>query len=461
MIDIPAGTKTLIVVLLLAAALNACAPLVTPMPTAVILPVPTQSPLPAQATLPTATPTPRATATKAPIIPPTGTIAWPSLTPVNALIPFTVLHDFSGQPGDGRIPYGVIVLSSGIFYGTTTFGGLPGGENSRGNVFRMNMDGSGFAELHAFAGGNADGWKPWSGLAISGGVIYGSTVYGGPYDEKGGVLYSMNLAGSAYRVLHTFGEPGDGFGASTSPVLVGTDLYGMTRWGGNGVGTIYKFDTLQQKYSQLYRFAADGRAGSSPLGTLTAPGDGFLYGLTWLGGAHDLGTLFRIRLDGSAFETLHHFSGNLQGAYPYDSLVFDSDHTLYGTTLGTYGNDSSDLGTIFKFDIASGAYTVLHNFAGGPADSVKPNGSVVLFPDGLRLFGVTHGDDAWGGKELGALYQMNVDGTGFKLLHEFTGGMHGATPMRTPILVNGSLYGMTAYGGAKNYGIIYRFQVPR
>jgi uncharacterized repeat protein (TIGR03803 family) len=33
--------------------------------------------------------------------------------------------------------------------------------------------------------------------------------------------------------------------------------------------------------------------------------------------------------------------------------------------------------------------------------------------------------------------------------------------MRTPLLINGALYGMTAYGGTQNYGIIYRFQIPK
>jgi len=41
----------------------------------------------------------------------------------------------------------------------------------------------GFTVLHEFMGGNNDGWKPWSGLAISGDMIYGSTVYGGPHGK--------------------------------------------------------------------------------------------------------------------------------------------------------------------------------------------------------------------------------------------------------------------------------------
>jgi uncharacterized delta-60 repeat protein len=377
---------------------------------------------------------------------------------------FTALHQFGSQPDNGRIPYGLLTLSDGVLYGTTTYGGAPynvppTNPANKGNVFKMNMDGSGFRVLHEFTGGANDGWKPWSGLAISGEMIYGSTVYGGPRGEGGGVIYEMNLDGGGFRILHAFGEPGDGFGGSTSPILVGDTLYGLTRWGGNGTGTIYSYNTTTEVYTQLYRFAASSSNGNAPLGTLTAANDGYLYGATWLGGKNNMGTLFRIKPDGSAFETLYNFAGGAQGKYPYDTLAFDGNHTLYGTTLGEYGLNLSDLGTVFKYDIASKAYSVLHKFAGGANDGGKPNGSVVLSSDGVTLYGSTHGDDAWGGKEFGILYQMNLDGTGFKQLYEFKGGAAGATPMRTPLLINGALYGMTAYGGAENYGLVYRFQV--
>jgi uncharacterized delta-60 repeat protein len=381
----------------------------------------------------------------------------------NSAAGFTALHQFGSQADNGRVPYGVLVPYNGVFYGTTTYGGPPynvppTNPANKGNVFKMNMDGTGFTVLHEFVGGNNDGWKPWSGLAVSGNMVYGSTVYGGPRGESGGVIYKMDTNGSGFRVLHAFGETGDGFGGSTSPILVGETLYGLTRWGGNGTGTIYSYNTTTDVYKQLHRFAANGSNGSSPLGTLTAGNDGYLYGLTWLGGKNNLGTLFRIKTDGTGFETLYHFAGGTQGKYPYDTLVFDGSHTLYGATLGEYGVNLSDLGTVFKYDITGKTYSVLHKFAGGTNDSGKPNGSVVLSPDGITLYGTTHGDDAWGGNEFGILYQMNVDGSMFKKLYEFDGGMAGATPMRTPLLIDGALYGMTAYGGAENYGLIYRYR---
>jgi uncharacterized repeat protein (TIGR03803 family) len=377
---------------------------------------------------------------------------------------FTTLHHFAGAANNGRVPYGLLIPHEGLFYGTTTYGGPPydkppGNPANKGNLFKLNPDGTGFTVLHEFTGGPADGWKPWSGLALSGQEIFGSTVYGGPHGEKGGTLYTLHTDGSGFRLLHTFGDPNDGYGASTSPTRLGEALFGLTRWGGNGSGTIYAYDLAQASYRLLYRFAADGRDGRHPLGTLTPASDGFLYGLTWYGGRNDMGTLFRLKPDGSAFETLHHFAGGKLGKCPYDSPVFDGKHTLYGTTLGDYGNVPTDLGTLFKFDLSTRTHTVLHKFAGGPVDSGKPNGAVVLSPDGLLLYGTTHGDKVWGGNEFGILYQVNLDGSGFKILYEFNGKLAGDTPMRTPILLDGHLYGMTAFGGNYNYGVIWKYRV--
>ena len=375
---------------------------------------------------------------------------------------FSILHHFTGRQGDGCGPYGLLVFENGYLYGTTTYGGPPyktppTNPDNKGNVFRMKLNGGDFQILHNFSGGAIDGWKPWSGLAIKNNKIYGSTVYGGPQGEKGGVLYELNVEGSGFRILHTFGGPDDGFGASTSPILVENCLYGLTRWGYFSTGTIYCYDITQKSFKQLHRFGSDD--GYEPLGTMTVANDGFLYGLAWHGGLNDMGTLFRLNTKGSSFEILHHFTGGEEGKFPYDTLVFDGKHTLYGTTLGNYGDDPSDLGTIFKYDIANQTYSILRRFSGGDHDGAKPNGSVALSKNGKMLYGTTHGDKVWGGKEQGCLYQMNIDGSEFELLHRFTGHLAGDTPMRTPLLIDGALYGMTAYGGKNNYGTIYRYQL--
>ncbi|MCO6449946.1 MAG: hypothetical protein J5I90_04065 [Caldilineales bacterium] len=414
----------------------------------------------------TATPTPSVTATPTPsaTASPTSTSASINLDPN-----FSILHHFNAQPDSGRVPYSQLVVSVGTLFGTTTYGGPPydspfeypyTNQANKGNLFRMNLDGTGFTVLHEFAIGDDNGTKPWNGLAVSGSTIYGGTVAGGRNDSRGGIIYTISTDGGGFHLLHSFGDSGDGYDVPTSPTLVGNFLYGMTRRGGNGTGTIFMYDLALNQYRQLHKFAADSSDGSTPLGTLTLAGDGYFYGLTWLGGLNDMGTIFRIRADGTQFEVLHHFAGGDEGKYPYDTLIYDGKNALYGTTLGTYGNDPSDQGTIFKYDLSGAGYTVLHRFIGGATDSGKPNGAIVLSADGLMLYGTTHGDRIWGGNEFGIIYQMKVDGTGFKQLYEFAGGLAGDTPMHTPLLIGGALYGMTAYGGQENYGVIYRYNLP-
>src|SRR5215471_9994917 len=58
---------------------------------------------------------------------------------------FADLHDFTGAPGDGAFPHGLILGSDGNFYGTTNEGGAHDG----GCVFKMDSAGT-LTLLHSF-----------------------------------------------------------------------------------------------------------------------------------------------------------------------------------------------------------------------------------------------------------------------------------------------------------------------
>jgi hypothetical protein len=53
--------------------------------------------------------------------------------------------------------------------------------------------------------------------------------------------------------------------------------------------------TNDGKVGVIHGFAADGREGCNPLASLVFAQDGALYGTTTQGGAHGLGTIFRMR----------------------------------------------------------------------------------------------------------------------------------------------------------------------
>ena len=102
---------------------------------------------------------------------------------------FTNLHNFArsawvpvlsgGQAftnSDGAMPFGQLILSGNALYGATSRGGT----NGNGTVFKVNMDGTGFTNLHIFTAGdknsisvytNSDGAIPQTGLILSGGTL--------------------------------------------------------------------------------------------------------------------------------------------------------------------------------------------------------------------------------------------------------------------------------------------------
>jgi uncharacterized repeat protein (TIGR03803 family) len=106
----------------------------------------------------------------------------------------TVLHNFAGEPTDGRNPSGGMTLSNNVFYGTTR----DGGSHNGGIIFRINPDGSGYTILHHFAGGTNDGDGPQGTLIVAGPTIYGTTFNGGT--SNFGTVFSMDISGSNFTV---------------------------------------------------------------------------------------------------------------------------------------------------------------------------------------------------------------------------------------------------------------------
>ena len=101
------------------------------------------------------------------------------------------------------------------------------------------------------------------------------------------------------------------------------------------------------QFTKLLDFT--GANGSYPAGSLISDG-AFLYGMTSGGGTNNLGTLFKIKPDGSSYVKLLDFSGATDGSNPYGSLISDSAF-LYGMTSRSGTNN---VGVIFKYGILTG-----------------------------------------------------------------------------------------------------------
>ena len=144
--------------------------------------------------------------------------------------------------------------------------------------------------------------------------------------------------------------------------------------------------------------------------------------------------------------TLYSFSGGTDGQTPLADLTL-SNGVLYGTSSA--GGSDGD-GTIFSVNTNGTGYAVLHTFTGGTTDGATPYSGLVL-NDGV-LYGTTSGG---GADNDGTIFSINTDGTGFNVLYSFTGGSDGSAPAADLILSGSTLYGTTSEGGPDEDGAIF------
>jgi uncharacterized repeat protein (TIGR03803 family) len=361
---------------------------------------------------------------------------------------FAELHGFADGPDDGSMPAAALILDGGTLYGTSCYGGTSGA----GTVFKISSGGAGFAVLYSFTGGASDGARPLAALVLDGtGSLYGTTVGGGASGL--GTVFRVGRDGSGFAVLHTFaGGASDGAKPEASLVLEDDTLYGTTSQGGpSGYGTVFRVKSDGDGFALLHSASPAAPDGMFPYTSVISDGAGNLYGTTYCGGAFGGGVVFTMRTDGSGYAVLHSFAGGpSDGAGPLAALVLDNAGTLYGTTC--YGG-AAGLGTVFEIGSDGGGFAVLHSFAGGASDGTNPKAALILDAAGT-LRGTTYGG---GPSDLGTVFGLGRDGTGFVVLHSFAGGASdGALP--TAALVSdgaGTLYGTTFRGGGSDDGTVY------
>jgi uncharacterized repeat protein (TIGR03803 family) len=259
----------------------------------------------------------------------------------------------------------------------------------------------------------------------------------------------MNPDGSNYQVLHaSVGHVFDQGGARETMIAIGSTLYG-TKSGAVGSGAVFSIEFEGSNYQQIHAFNNTlDQSGANPSSGLTLAGS-TLYGTTLNGGAAGKGVLFKVDTDGSNFQVLHSFSGGpTDGANPMGNLT-RLGSTLFGTTI--LGGEEND-GSIYSINLDGTGYEVLHVFEFDFEDlsnfaGIRPH--VGLTPFDSKLYGVT----GYG------LYSINPDGTGFELVHAF-GSNEGSGAEAELLQIGQGLYGTTPFGGAYNNGTAFAYFIP-
>ena len=148
---------------------------------------------------------------------------------------YQILHNFMGS--DGSKPNGSLVLSGNTLYGMTVFGGNVFGSVRKGNVFKINTDGSGFQSIFNDLNGSVNYTWSYGSLVLVGNVLYGKSNRN---------LYSLNTDGTNYQYYNWggYGSETGSFDPQENGYLTYGNgaLYGVNnRYGGAGNGVIYKF----------------------------------------------------------------------------------------------------------------------------------------------------------------------------------------------------------------------------
>ena len=302
--------------------------------------------------------------------------------------------------------------------------------------------------LYSFAGG-ASGSTPVAGLVLDkSGNLYGTTQQGGKNAD--GTVFKLNPSGTE-TVLHSFGDTGNDGQAPQAPLIMDSagNLYGVTfRGGAHKSGAVFKVTTGGTE-SVLYSFGSTRADGQSPAGGLVMDSAGNLYGTTERGGAYGAGTVFKLGVNG-AETVLHSFLAlgmGADGQYPQGTLVRDGSGNLYGTTPN---GGAGTAGTVFKVG-ADGTTTVLYSFAATTTtDGRTPYAGVILDNAG-NLYGTTVDGGANGGA--GAAYSLSAAGKE-TLLHSFGGTTgDGLNPYASLLRDSaGNLFGTTRAGGSYGAG---------
>jgi uncharacterized repeat protein (TIGR03803 family) len=247
----------------------------------------------------------------------------------------SVFHGFDGT--DGSQPYSGVIPVSGVFYGTTWYGG-PG---NTGTVFELDASGI-LTQLYAFPASNI-GCNPLDTVTIVGRTLYGTTTFCGTAGT--GTVYSLDLDNGQASVLHSFASNPNGSAQANGLLYQHSALYGTT-FDDGGAGSVYKIDVKSGQYSLLHQFSG-GADGGTPSSGLTAL-NGELYGVTEDGGADGHGTIYSIDPTTGGETVVYSFTAGSDGDLPFAGLLAEKS-ALYGSTLNVASEYPNPRGSLFKF----------------------------------------------------------------------------------------------------------------
>jgi uncharacterized repeat protein (TIGR03803 family) len=338
-------------------------------------------------------------------------------------------------------------------YGTTA----QGGAHNDGTVFHAYTTVDHIVEIVTIATFNgANGSDPQGALVVDpSGDLWGTTAYGGAYNE--GTVFEIPAGTDTIVPVISFDGSNGSYPFSGLTLDRSGNMYGTTGTGGaHGDGTVFRIAGGTHAFTSVASF--NGTNGELPLSALTPDRNNDLYGTTYIGGANNEGTVYKIEAGTDTITTVATLHGS-NGACPEGGVVFDGSGNLYGTA---YSGGASDDGTIFKIAAGGSLLTTLATFDG--SNGQNPRGGLAVDSHG-DLFGATSG----GGAQFETTYAAGMGAPEGEVYEIPAGGatIEGIVALETNLGepevpyagvafdASGNLWGTSAQGGTSNDGTVF------
>lgn len=253
-----------------------------------------------------------------------------------------------------------LVHSQVYMYGTTSAGGA----NGYGTIYRVDQNGQNFEKLFDFS--QATGGKPFGGLTLANGKLYGFTTEGGQIVNSGAII---------------------------------------------AAGTFYEFNPIDNSFNVIEYIDDKSVIGNTFNSAPTLGSNGLLYSLSELveigTPANVLSSFDPVNATFTAIDTIP----SAQYGQGKSKLLYASDGNLYWTSTGGPGVGS---GQIIKFDLTTNQPVSLHTSSWSlntPGDYNGARNNPLFEALNGSLFGTSFlGGQSQGG---GTMFRIDKDGTNF------------------------------------------------
>lgn len=223
-------------------------------------------------------------------------------------------------------------------------------------------------------------------------------------------------------------------------------IWGNSNAGGpDQLGTVFSILDDGSAYDQASVFV-NNPEGAAPEASLVETAEGVLIGATTQGGLNNAGTLYKV--DDGNFTKIADLDPSVHGSnIQTDLLILNDGSFLTATSSGA----TNGAGALLNFD-ESGTIEVVFEFNGSTTGS-SCSGSLAYDDVSNTVYGLCSNG---GTNSLGTAFRFALDSEIFSVIHNFTGASGGSSPKGGLIFGNdGMLYGTAQFGGSLSQGTIF------